>query len=104
MKQYAGSLSRRLWRKIEFKPGNCWLWQGVVGNHGYGTITADRKRYLVHRVAYTISRGPIPAGMTVDHLCRTRTCANPYHMELVTAAENLHRGAILPHRCRKGHI
>jgi RNA polymerase sigma factor (sigma-70 family) len=34
----------------------------------------------------------------VDHLCKTRNCMNPKHMEAVTSAENVARGAV----CRCG--
>jgi hypothetical protein len=36
--------------------------------------------------------GPIPADLEIDHLCRTRHCANPRHMEAVTHLENMRRG------------
>jgi hypothetical protein len=48
---------------------------------------------LAHRVAYRLTVGEIPDGLTVDHLCRNRMCVNPDHMELVTLAENGRRGA-----------
>lgn len=36
--------------------------------------------------------GPIPAGMTIDHLCRVRACMRPSHLEAVSHAVNIHRG------------
>jgi hypothetical protein len=60
----------------------------------------------VHRVAYTDAVGPIPDGLTIDHLCRTRTCVNPAHLEPVSLAENIRRAAehrpLLTH-CQRGH-
>jgi hypothetical protein len=47
-----------------------------------------------HRVAYELYVGPIPEGLTIDHLCRVRTCVNPLHLEPVTLAENIKRGFV----------
>lgn len=66
----------------------CWVWQGSVNNRGYGRVGKD----LAHRRFYTKKHGEIADGMVVDHLCRTRRCVNPDHMEIVTVAENNRRG------------
>src|SRR5688500_14060631 len=59
----------------------CWLWSGTVGKtNGYGRW----RTFYAHRVAYTLTRGPIPDGLTIDHVCRHRLCMNPTHMEAVT--------------------
>lgn len=46
---------------------------------------------VAHRVAYEYFLGPIPPGMEVDHLCRTRLCVNPMHLEVVGHRENVAR-------------
>jgi hypothetical protein len=57
-----------------------------------------------HRVAYELFKGPIPAGMDLDHLCRVRCCCNPDHLEPVTRKENLRRGLNgQKTACYKGH-
>lgn len=45
-----------------------------------------------HRAMYEQEVGPIPAGMELDHLCRTRSCIRPEHLEPVAHATNLQRG------------
>lgn len=74
--------------------GDCWEWTGAK-NKGYGRIQIahpERKSRQVHRVAYEIYIGPIPEGLTLDHLCRNKACFNPSHLEPVTAVENVLRG------------
>ena len=80
--------------------GPCWLWTGTISRNGYGRTL----RTTAHRVAYELFVGPIPPGLDVDHLCRVRACVNPAHLEPVTRAENLWRGALarLP-ACPRGH-
>ena len=83
--------------------GGCWQWLGNIDKDGYGHITyrqAGRtKNERVHRHTYELLIGPIPKGLTIDHLCRNRSCVNPVHMEPVSNAVNLQRGhAIRGHR------
>lgn len=44
-------------------------------------------------MVYELIVGAVPVPpLQLDHLCRIRRCANPYHMEAVTVALNLQRG------------
>jgi hypothetical protein len=71
---------------------SCWNWTGFIDREGYGhhRRTHDGQR-AAHRLAYELWTGPIPAGLTIDHLCRNRRCVNPAHLEAVTIGENIRR-------------
>lgn len=87
----------------------CWYWAGVKNNQGYGYINQAGRSVSVHRLSYSLCHGPIPAGMTIDHLCRNRACVNPHHLEVVSQKENTHRGETIAARnskkthCLRGH-
>jgi|SRR5215471_19770529 len=86
----------RLWARVQQSgPDDCWLWQGHVNNNGYGTIHSDGGDEYVHRVAYALLKGPVPAGLELDHLCRNTRCVNPAHLEAVPHKVNSLRGISL---------
>lgn len=75
----------------------CWIWNGPISvkrNGGYGTCMVNRKTRFAHTVVYEKLIGPIPPGLELDHLCRTRSCVNPKHLEPVSHAENCRRGKV----------
>jgi hypothetical protein len=71
--------------------GECLTWTGAPMKNGYGTVSWNGKRWLIHRAIWTETCSPIPAGLTIDHLCRNKVCVNVRHMEVVTLAENSRR-------------
>lgn len=81
----------------------CWLWGGAVNWRGYGRFGNEGGHVGAHRFSYEMHRGPIPDGLQIDHLCRVRCCVNPDHLEPVTNAENLARGAATRMTCKRGH-
>lgn len=97
----------RFWAQV-LMVESCWEWTGPRSN-GYGRIRAAGRNMLAHRYAYELRKGPIPADLTVDHLCRNRGCVNPDHMELVPNVENVMRGESLhaanarKTHCKRGH-
>lgn len=75
----------------------CWVWEGTTnGPAGYGLLqmksSLGRWKMLAHRFGYEAAHGPIPAGLTVDHLCRNTLCVRPDHLEAVTQRVNILRG------------
>ena len=84
----------RFWAKVT-KTDRCWLWTGATTPKGYGQFSARASRHTyAHRYAYELLVGGIPDGLTIDHLCKTRNCVRPDHMEVVTRGENTRRGAV----------
>lgn len=74
------------------KTDTCWLWMAHRDRDGYGRIQVRGKTLGAHRLAYEIFVGPIPQGLTIDHLCRIRHCVNPHHLDAVTLKVNVERG------------
>lgn len=72
----------------------CWEWQGSVLASGYGSMSVENVRVVVHRYLWELLSGPIPEGIQIDHLCRNRICCNPAHLDPVTQQENLRRSRI----------
>lgn len=98
----------KLWPRIDAS-GLCWIWTGPQSSNGYGFVKWGGQTRRVHRVVWEVLVGPIPEGLTMDHLCRVTLCCNPDHLEPVTHRENVLRG-YSPHarsarvtHCPKGH-
>jgi hypothetical protein len=93
----------RFWEKVaKGGPDECWVWQSVLSD-GYGRFTTSEGSKRAHRISYETLVGPIPNGLTLDHLCMNRACVNPAHLEPVTAVENIKRGALRRTHCKHGH-
>lgn len=115
-------IALRLWPRVaRTGHGECWIWMGYRRPDGYGEIGRGRRgdgNALVHIVAYELLKGPVPNGLTLDHLrmnpgprqapC-SRACVNPAHLEPVTFRENILRGTSMgarharKTRCPRGH-
>jgi hypothetical protein len=114
----------RFWAKVDLRgKDECWMWLASKCN-GYGQFAAPSVRrgpLRAHRVAYTLLIGPIPDGLTLDHLCHDpktceggptcphRACVNPDHMDPVTLGVNVMRGQTIAAtnaaktHCDRGH-
>ncbi len=66
----------------------CWIWDTPHPESGYGQFTNG----TAHRWSYEFFIGEIPVGLELDHLCRNRSCMNPWHLDPVPTAVNVLRG------------
>ena len=93
-------------RAMPVPPSGCWVWMGHINSRGYGHVG---RHSIVHRVIYSLAKGPIPPTYTIDHLCRVRCCINPSHLEAVSQGVNTLRGETVATRnaakthCIRGH-
>lgn len=99
----------RFWNKIRVSESGCWEWTASKTTSGYAEFSYGGRLTRASRYIYSALIGPIPVGLTLDHLCRNRTCVNPYHLEPVTMRENILRGIGLTAQnaqktaCIRGH-
>lgn len=77
---------------VQIPEAGCWIWEGLSYPGGYGMVYGGNKNYRAHRITYEMFKGPIPAGLQIDHLCRVPACVNPHHLEAVTNQVNSLRG------------
>lgn len=106
-----GDDERRFWSKVDRRADSeCWPWLGHCDEKGYGTFWRAGSNRKAHRIAFELARGPVPDGLTVDHLCENESCVNPAHLDACSAVENLLRSTTNPGavnarktHCRNGH-
>jgi hypothetical protein len=96
----------------------CWVYQGFLNpcrfktGAGYGYTSYRGKNWRNNRLAYFLTKGPIPKGLIVRHKCDVPACCNPDHLILGTQKQNIRdgieRGRQRFHKdhhthCPKGH-
>lgn len=98
----------RIKARIAVALDGCWEWTGHL-SRGYAVFSLKNRPVRVARASYEAFVGPIPEGLTIDHLCRNTRCVNPEHLEPVTRGENTLRGETVTAKnsraraCPKGH-
>lgn len=77
----------------EISGGDCAVWIGGNNGKGHARIEIDDKMWYLHRWTYMCHHNTwIPADVHIDHICRVRSCINPFHHDPTTPLENFHRG------------
>jgi hypothetical protein len=74
-------------RRYTVTANGCHEWDGHFNHYGYPVIRDQRRRWIVHRLVWTLANGPIPAGVIVRHACGNRRCINLERLELTTFSE-----------------
>lgn len=101
---YGAPPIERLRSHVEFDTNGCWVWTAFRTRQGYGSAWLPGVGVIgAHRAMYLAAIGPIPDGLTLDHLCRNRACINPAHLEPVTRLENVRRAQPWNPQRRKTH-
>lgn len=102
---------QRIFSQVEITD-HCWIWLGVTTPDGYGRAWSGPGGAVkfVHRMMYELCVGPIPDGLTIDHLCRVRPCIRTDHLEVVSLQTNILRSPVAPAainarktHCKHGH-
>lgn len=70
------------------KEDECWPYIGPKTPRGYGVITYRKKSWRAHRLAWTLTHGPIPKGKIICHKCDNPPCCNPKCLFLGTNQDN----------------
>lgn len=94
---------QRFMRFVRTHKSGCWRWGGYIDKGGYAHFNVPRQtprgrkyvRVRAFRWAYEHWIGPIPDGLTLDHVkdwgCIFTDCVNPQHGEAVSNGVNVLR-------------
>lgn len=91
------TLADRVLRRCVRGADGCLIFTGAKAK-GYGRIgyyAGGGKQVVLqaHRVVWEATNGPIPDGLTVEHICAVRACQDVQHMALMTRGDNSRAGA-----------
>ncbi len=75
--------------RCDLADGGCLEWRGARSRGGYGKVGYGGTVKLVHRLAFELSSGIDPKGSMVCHRCDNPGCAEPGHLFLGTAKDNV---------------
>lgn len=80
----------RFWAKVDRRgPDECWLWTGAVNNNRYGIFYYAGHLVGPHRFAKALDDAIVIPDWhiwQIDHMCLTKRCVNPAHLQWVPTA------------------
>lgn len=88
----AKKMEDRFWDNVSKK--DCWLWEGYVGNEGYGQVQfrIEKEKFSgrAHRVSCVLYlEVDLAENDIVRHQCNNRHCVNPNHLKIGSHADNV---------------
>lgn len=86
--RYCADTQDRLARRSR-REGACLIWTGQRTTRDYGVTFVGGRRWSVHRLAWTLQNGEIPAGLFVLHRCDRPLCFEHSHLFLGTHTDNM---------------
>ena len=85
----SGTPRERLEARLVQQTDGCLVWTGAVDFGGYGQLSVNGEKVLVHRLAWSLANNrPVPDGQHILHSCDNPPCCEPTHLRLGTAADN----------------
>lgn len=77
------------WERKTITLTGCWEWVGSRRHRGYGQVNFKGKIRKAHRVAWELSFGIVPDGLSVLHKCDNPPCINPDHLFVGDQQDNI---------------
>lgn len=97
-------IKERFIKKTFPKINGCVLWVGSKSGSGYGQMQFGKRKEMAHRISYQLFVGPIPKGMSIDHICQVKLCVNYLHLQPMLLRDNILLGSKAQNtNCPHGH-
>jgi hypothetical protein len=81
------TLEDRFWSHVDKRDDGCWVWTGATRSGGYGVFHDGERSRAAYRFSWELAYGPLAEGLAVSHVCGTRRCVRPEHLQLVNASD-----------------